>query len=86
VILDHSKISPGMPRVVHDLPDGSRRLEQPAVGIDVVMCNGQVTLRDGDPTGTVSGQNLRPAGKLVASAEETAWLWTTTSRIDTMVP
>ena len=45
--------------VAHDLPGGEWRRVQKAKGYRWTMVNGEVTLEDGEPTGSVSGKLLR---------------------------
>jgi N-acyl-D-aspartate/D-glutamate deacylase len=40
-----------MPRVVHDLPEGERRIHQESVGIRATIVAGEVAFRDGARTG-----------------------------------
>ena len=48
--------------IVQDLPGGAQRLLQRADGFAASIVNGRVVLRDGEPTGALSGQVLRLAG------------------------
>jgi N-acyl-D-amino-acid deacylase len=59
LVFDPETIAPEMPEVVRDLPAGARRLTQRARGIAATVVNGEVVLRDGKPTGALSGQLLR---------------------------
>jgi len=54
-VFDPAVVGPAVPRVVHDLPAGGARLEQRSVGFGATVVNGQVTLRDGQPTGARPG-------------------------------
>ena len=47
------------PRMVFDLPGGSRRLVQRAEGYRFTLCAGEVTFRDGEPTGARPGRLVR---------------------------
>jgi N-acyl-D-amino-acid deacylase len=58
-VLDLDRLQPGMPEVVHDLPAGGRRLIQKTEGIHATIVGGQVTVRDGQLTGALSGTLLR---------------------------
>ncbi|MFN0093040.1 MAG: N-acyl-D-amino-acid deacylase family protein [Acidimicrobiales bacterium] len=58
-VFDPERVAPAMPTVRHDLPGGSRRLVQKAVGFKATVVNGEVLLRDGEPTGAAPGQLLR---------------------------
>jgi N-acyl-D-aspartate/D-glutamate deacylase len=59
VVFDPDTVAPAMPEVDTDLPGGARRLTQRATGIAATVVNGQVLLRDGEPTGALPGQLLR---------------------------
>ena len=65
VLFDDAAIRPRLPTVEHDLPGGSRRLVQKADGIAAVVVNGEVTMREGEPTGAHPGEILR--GPLAAT-------------------
>ena len=58
-IFDPETVGPNMPSVAFDLPGGARRLVQTARGYKSVVVNGQVHLKDGQPTGARAGQLLR---------------------------
>jgi N-acyl-D-amino-acid deacylase len=45
--------------VVHDLPSGAKRLKQLARGMLATVVNGQVVLRNNQPTGALPGRLLR---------------------------
>jgi N-acyl-D-aspartate/D-glutamate deacylase len=47
--------------VSHDLPTGGRRLIQRAQGYVATIVAGEVTYRDGAPTGALPGRVLRGA-------------------------
>jgi N-acyl-D-aspartate/D-glutamate deacylase len=47
--------------VAHDLPAGGRRLIQRAEGYTATIVAGEVTYRDGAPTGALPGRLLRGA-------------------------
>ena len=59
VLFDPSTIGARMPEVVTDLPAGAKRLKQTANGIMATIVNGQVLLRNNEPTGATPGQLLR---------------------------
>jgi N-acyl-D-amino-acid deacylase len=48
------------PEPRNDLPGGGRRMVVPARGMEYVIVNGQVLLAQGEPTGHLPGQVLRP--------------------------
>ncbi|MBV9660462.1 MAG: amidohydrolase family protein [Acidimicrobiales bacterium] len=60
-VIDYDRIQARLPRVVHDLPAGGRRVVQDAVGYVATIVDGQVTQRDGDPTGALPGRLVRGA-------------------------
>ena len=43
-------------------PAGARRLKQKATGIMATVVNGEVVLRDNEPTGALPGQLIRGTG------------------------
>ncbi len=58
-IFDPETVAPEIPRIVHDLPGGARRLVQKARGFLATVVAGEVLLRDGEPTGALPGRLLR---------------------------
>jgi N-acyl-D-aspartate/D-glutamate deacylase len=66
VIFNPDTISPQMPTLEYDLPAGARRLKQKSIGIQATIVNGEVTLRNNEPTGALPGRLLR--GPLAAPA------------------
>jgi N-acyl-D-amino-acid deacylase len=58
-VFDPDTVGPAVPRLVDDLPGGGRRLEQRSHGFLATLVNGQVTIRDGVPTGTAPGRLIR---------------------------
>jgi N-acyl-D-aspartate/D-glutamate deacylase len=58
-IFDPKTVAPSLPRVAFDLPGGARRLVQGSQGYMASVVNGQVLLRNGQPTEVRSGQLLR---------------------------
>jgi len=58
-VFDPDAVAPEMPEVVTDLPGGSRRLIGKAQGYKATVVNGEVLIRDGEPTDARSGQLLR---------------------------
>ena len=52
-------IAPRLPEVVCDLPAGAKRLKQKCDGMMATVVNGQVLLRDNEPTGNLPGNLLR---------------------------
>ena len=61
-IFDPETVAPSLPSVAHDLPGGSPRLFQKAEGYKATIVNGQIFMRDGEPTQARAGQLLRAAG------------------------
>lgn len=59
VVFDPDTICPRMPEVVTDLPAGAKRLKQKCDGMAATIVNGQVLLRDNEPTGALPGKLLR---------------------------
>jgi N-acyl-D-aspartate/D-glutamate deacylase len=59
VVFDPDTIAPRMPEVVTDLPAQAKRLLQKADGMHATIVNGQVLLRDNEPTGNLPGRLLR---------------------------
>ena len=58
-VFDPAAIAANMPTVVHDLPAGAKRFKQTATGIRATVVNGEVLLKDNEPTGATPGQLLR---------------------------
>ena len=58
-VIDPARVAPVMPTVEHDLPAGATRLVQRSTGIRATIVHGEAVLRDGEPTGSLSGQLLR---------------------------
>jgi N-acyl-D-aspartate/D-glutamate deacylase len=65
VVFDPKTVAPQMPTLEYDLPGGARRLKQKAVGIKTTIVNGEVLLRDNEPSGALPGKLLR--GPLAAT-------------------
>jgi N-acyl-D-aspartate/D-glutamate deacylase len=60
-VIDYGRLSLKAPSVAYDLPTGGRRLIQRAEGYTATILAGQVTYRDGEPTGALPGRLLRGA-------------------------
>ncbi|MBP8246752.1 MAG: amidohydrolase family protein [Phenylobacterium sp.] len=58
-IIDYGSLTLKSPSVAYDLPAGGRRLIQRADGYVATIVAGQVTYRDGEPTGALPGRLLR---------------------------
>jgi len=66
-VIDWEKLGSDMPYVVSDLPAGGKRLLQKVHGYDATIVSGQVTFREGQATGTLSGRLVRgPQAELAA--------------------
>jgi N-acyl-D-aspartate/D-glutamate deacylase len=65
-VIDMNTISPGMPKLLHDLPAGGRRLVQKPEGYRATIIAGQVFMRNGEHTGALPGKLLR--GPLATTA------------------
>ncbi len=63
VVFDPATVGPLMPEVVCDLPAGAKRLRQKAVGMRATVVNGQVLLRDNEPTGNLPGKLIRKGAR-----------------------
>jgi N-acyl-D-aspartate/D-glutamate deacylase len=60
-VIDYDRLTLKRPEVAYDLPAGGRRLIQRAEGYVATLVAGQVTYRDGEPTGALPGRLLRGA-------------------------
>jgi N-acyl-D-aspartate/D-glutamate deacylase len=70
-VIDYGRLKLKRPEVAHDLPAGGRRLIQRAEGYVATIVAGQVTYRDGEPTGALPGRLLSGATRApVAMAAE----------------
>ena len=70
-VIDYDKLHLHAPQVAYDLPAGGRRLIQRADGYVATLVAGQITYRDGEPTGALPGRLLRGAQRApVAVAAE----------------
>jgi N-acyl-D-aspartate/D-glutamate deacylase len=58
-VIDHDRLDLRMPRLVHDLPAGGRRLIQGADGYVATIVGGEVTRRHGVDTGARPGRLVR---------------------------
>ena len=58
-VIDLDTVGLKLPEMVFDLPAGGRRLIQRADGYRYTLVNGQVTMRDGVPTGELPGRLVR---------------------------
>jgi N-acyl-D-aspartate/D-glutamate deacylase len=60
-VIDYQGLTLHAPQVAYDLPAGGRRLIQRASGYVATLVAGQVTYRDGEPTGALPGRLQRGA-------------------------
>lgn len=60
-VIDLANLKLHLPNVVRDLPAGGRRLMQRASGYTATILKGEITHRDGDPTGKLPGRLVRGA-------------------------
>jgi len=58
-VIDYEGLTLHAPQVVYDLPTGGRRLVQKASGYKATIVAGEITYRDGEPTGALPGRLLR---------------------------
>ena len=58
-IIDWDRLGAGKPYVAHDLPAGGKRLLQKVYGYEATIVSGQVTFREGVPTGVLPGRLVR---------------------------
>ena len=58
-IFDPDTVGPRKPHVVQDIPGNAKRLEQKADGFAATIVNGEVLIRDGEPTEARPGKLLR---------------------------
>jgi N-acyl-D-aspartate/D-glutamate deacylase len=65
-VIDYDNLRLHQPEICYDLPGGARRLVQRADGYVATIVNGEVVLRDGEPTGALPGRVLRGAQQLPA--------------------
>ncbi|CAG9186933.1 N-acyl-D-amino-acid deacylase family protein [Cupriavidus pinatubonensis] len=63
-VIDYDRLRLHPPKPVFSLPGGARRLEQTADGYTATLVSGQVTYRNGVPTGALPGRLVR--GRLSA--------------------
>jgi len=70
-VIHFQRLNLRAPEVAYDLPSGGRRLIQRADGYVATIVAGQVTYRDGEPTGALPGRLLRgaQAGPVAMAAE-----------------
>jgi N-acyl-D-aspartate/D-glutamate deacylase len=62
-VIDIERIAVGRPEMVRDLPNGGARIGQRATGFVATTVAGQITYREGVPTGALPGRLIRGAQK-----------------------
>ena len=62
-VIDYDALTLYAPEVRWDLPGGGRRLVQPASGYVATTVAGEVTYREGEPTGALPGRLLRSTSR-----------------------
>jgi N-acyl-D-aspartate/D-glutamate deacylase len=67
-VIDLANLKLHLPEVQYDLPAGGRRLMQRASGYTATILKGEITHRDGDPTGAKPGRMVRGAQTLQTAA------------------
>ena len=58
-VIDLDAVELQLPEVIDDLPTGASRIVQRALGFDATICAGEVTFRNGEPTGARPGKLVR---------------------------
>src|SRR4029077_14379336 len=58
-VFDPERVGPAVPEVVRDLPRGGKRLEQRSEGFKATVVAGEITIVDGEATGTRPGRLVR---------------------------
>lgn len=58
-VIDYDNLALGSVKIVYDLPAGGRRLLQRATGYEYTIKDGQVIIKDGEPTGVLPGKLIR---------------------------
>ena len=61
IVFDYEGLRLHEPTMVRDLPAGGARLMQEAEGYRYTLVSGEVTYRDGEPTGALPGRLIRGA-------------------------
>ena len=67
-VIDYDALTLYAPEIRHDLPGGGRRLVQRADGYVATIVAGEITYRDGEPTGALPGRLLRNPASHAATA------------------
>ncbi len=61
-VIDFDRLRCEVPVMAYDLPAGGKRLQQRARGYCATVVAGQITYRDGEPTGALPGRLVRATG------------------------
>jgi N-acyl-D-aspartate/D-glutamate deacylase len=69
-LIDFERIGLNRPELVRDLPGGAGRLHQRARGYVATIVAGEVTYRDGEPTGQLPGRLVRGARRAPPTAQK----------------
>lgn len=67
-VIDYERLTLHAPSVKYDLPGGARRLRQATSGYVATIVSGQITYRDGEPTGALPGVLVRGAQAIPLSS------------------
>jgi N-acyl-D-aspartate/D-glutamate deacylase len=65
-LIDIERIAVGRPEMVRDLPNGGARIGQQSSGYVATLVAGEVTYREGVPTGALPGRLIRGAQRIAA--------------------
>ncbi|HTX05986.1 MAG TPA: hypothetical protein VMD06_09175, partial [Steroidobacteraceae bacterium] len=65
-LIDIERIAVGRPQMVRDLPNGGARIGQLDSGYVATLVAGEVTYREGVPTGALPGRLIRGAQRIAA--------------------
>ena len=58
-VIDLDRVELQLPEVIDDLPTGASRIVQRAAGFELTVCAGEITFRNGEPTGARPGKLVR---------------------------
>ena len=58
-VIDLDRVELQLPEVIDDLPTGASRIVQRAGGFELTLCAGEITFRNGEPTGARPGKLVR---------------------------
>ena len=60
-VIDLDRLENALPEIVNDLPAGAARFVQKAHGYEATVVSGEITFRNGVPTGVLPGRLVRGA-------------------------